>query len=77
MPAGILDTVDKGHAAQQTIDVNGSLLFVVGVPIPAVETRVFEIFQLDPLERTLGTLLTLLATGPSRCRSSAWAPGSG
>jgi two-component system, OmpR family, sensor histidine kinase MtrB len=63
VPAGILDTVDKGHAAQQTIDVNGSLLFVVGVPIPAVETRVFEIFQLGPLERTLGTLLALLAAG--------------
>jgi len=63
VPPGVLRMVDAGHAAQQTIDVHGELLFVVGVPIPAVETKVFEIFQLNPLEHTLRTLLSLLAGG--------------
>ncbi|MGH9019752.1 MAG: HAMP domain-containing sensor histidine kinase [Acidimicrobiales bacterium] len=63
VPAEVLSVVDKGHAASETIEVNGSLLFVVGVPVPAVETRVFEIFQLDPLEHTLRVLLLLLTTG--------------
>jgi two-component system, OmpR family, sensor histidine kinase MtrB len=63
VPAGVLSKVDAGVAAQQTIDVNGHLLFVVGVPIPAVETTVYEIFQLDPLEHTLRTLLELLVVG--------------
>ncbi len=57
VPTGILHTVDSGAAAEQTIYVNGHLLFVVGVPIPAVETTVYEIFQLDPLEHTLRNLL--------------------
>ncbi len=59
----ILDRVDAGKAVDQTISVNGHLLFVVGVPIPAVETTVYEIFQLDQLEHTLGTLLLLLGVG--------------
>jgi two-component system, OmpR family, sensor histidine kinase MtrB len=63
VPTGILHTVEAGAAAEQTINVNGHLLFVVGVPIPAVETTVYEIFQLDPLEHTLRNLLELLAVG--------------
>jgi two-component system sensor histidine kinase MtrB len=63
VPAGVLSKVGAGHAAQQTINVEGHLLFVVGVPIPAVETTVYEIFQLGPLEHTLGTLLLLLCVG--------------
>ena len=59
----ILDKVDAGKAVQQTISVDGHLLFVVGVPIPAVETTSLEIFQLDQLEHTLGTLLLLLGAG--------------
>ncbi|MFI5036445.1 MAG: ATP-binding protein [Acidimicrobiales bacterium] len=63
VPPSVLRLVDAGNAAQQTISVRGHLLFVVGVPIPAVETTVYEIFQLDPLEHTLGTLLLLLVVG--------------
>lgn len=63
VPEGILKKVDTGVAAQQTIEIGGHLLFVVGVPIPAVETTVYEIFQLDPLEHTLRTLLLLLTVG--------------
>jgi two-component system sensor histidine kinase MtrB len=63
VPAGILAKVGAGQAAEQTIFVGGHVLFVVGVPIPAVETTVYEIFQLDPLEHTLRTLLELLGVG--------------
>ena len=59
---GVLEKVDAGQAADQTISVNGHLLFVVGVPIPAVETTGYEIFQLDPLEHTLRTLCSCWAS---------------
>jgi two-component system sensor histidine kinase MtrB len=38
---------DNGHATEQTVNVNGQVIFVVGVPIPAVETQFFEVFQLS------------------------------
>jgi two-component system, OmpR family, sensor histidine kinase MtrB len=63
VPQSILRAVDAGHAVQQTISSNGELVFVVGVPIPAVETQVFEVFQLAPLEHTLRVLLLLLGAG--------------
>lgn len=63
VPDAVLAKVGAGQAVHQNISVNGHLLFVVGVPIPAVETTVYEIFQLDPLEHTLGTLLLLLGVG--------------
>ena len=56
----IIALVDAGQATQQTLYSNGELIFVVGVPIPAVETQVFEVFQLAPLEHTLRVLLQVL-----------------
>ncbi len=59
----IIKLVNQGHATQQTLIVNGEILFVVGVPIPAVETQVFEVFRLSSLEHTLRVLLLVLAAG--------------
>jgi two-component system sensor histidine kinase MtrB len=59
----IIKAVIRGQAIQQTIYTNGRLIFVVGVPIPAVETQFFEVFQLDSLNRTLQLLLMVLAAG--------------
>lgn len=59
----IIKLVDNGKVTQQTLDENGQLIFIVGVPIPAVETQVFEIFRLHNLEHTLGVLLLVLAVG--------------
>lgn len=59
----IIHLVSKGHPTEQTINVKGEILFVVGVPIPAVETQVFEVFRLDNLEHTLRMLLLLLTMG--------------
>jgi signal transduction histidine kinase len=50
----VLTTHVKGHA-----DVS-NLVFVVGVPIPSVETQFFEVFPLNPLEHSLDTLLLVL-----------------
>lgn len=59
----IIGLVDSGHTTQQTLSVNNQLIFVVGVPIPAVETQVFEVFQLGGLEHTLRTLLLHMGEG--------------
>jgi signal transduction histidine kinase len=59
----IIKTVSDGHATEQTLDVNGQIIFVVGVPIPAVETQFFEVFQLKDLEHTLSLLLLVLGAG--------------
>ncbi|HUV57607.1 MAG TPA: HAMP domain-containing sensor histidine kinase [Acidimicrobiales bacterium] len=59
----IIKQVIAGHAVQQTLLSKGRLIFVVGVPIPAVETQFFEVFQLNSLERTLRLLLLVLAAG--------------
>ena len=55
--------VNQGRATEQTLKVNGRIVFVVGIPIPAVETQFFEVFQLDNLERTLHNLLLVLGLG--------------
>ncbi len=61
--AQTISFVNQGRATEQTRSVNGRIVFVVGVPIPAVETQFFEVFQLDTLERTLHNLLLVLGLG--------------
>jgi two-component system, OmpR family, sensor histidine kinase MtrB len=56
-------TVASGLATEQTLDADGKILFVVGVPIPSVETQVFEVFQLNNLEHTLRLLALVLGFG--------------
>jgi signal transduction histidine kinase len=56
-------TVDAGHATEQTLNAHGKIIFVVGVPIPSVETQVFEVFQLHNLEHTLQILALVLGLG--------------
>ena len=60
VPLTTVAKVSGGEAITQTLDVNNHLLFVVGLPIPSVETQFFEVFQLDPLERSLDTLMIVL-----------------
>jgi two-component system, OmpR family, sensor histidine kinase MtrB len=61
--AETLSTVDAGRATEQTLRLNGRIIFVVGVPIPSVETQFFEVFQLSNLEHTLRLLLLVLIFG--------------
>jgi len=59
----VINLVNNGKAVQQTVNSAGHIIFVVGVPIPAVETQVFEVFRLAPLERTLQVLLQVMGAG--------------
>jgi len=61
--ADTIKIVSDGHATEQTLNSNGHIIFVVGLPIPAVETQVFEVFQLDKLEHTLRLLAFALGLG--------------
>lgn len=63
VPTTLVDMVVKGTAAKQVINIKGKIFFVVGVPIPAVETQFFEVFLFSSLEDTLRTLLIVLALG--------------
>lgn len=60
---GMLETVLGGNAASQVLVVNGKVIFVVGVPIPAVETQFFEVFSFASLEHTLQLLMLVLGAG--------------
>ena len=59
----VINLVNNGKAVQQTVNNGGEIIFVVGVPIPAVETQVFEVFRLAPLEHTLQVLLQVMGAG--------------
>jgi signal transduction histidine kinase len=59
----IITRVLAGYPTDQVLNVNGQLIFVVGVPIPSVETQFFEVFKLDSLEHTLRNLLLVLGLG--------------
>ncbi len=61
--SAIIASVDAGRATDQSIDLNKQIIFVVGVPVPAVETQVYEVFQLKSLEHTLRILLLYMGMG--------------
>jgi signal transduction histidine kinase len=63
VPISIVNAVTKGEPTAQVISVNGKIFYVVGVPIPAVETQFFEVFQFSSLERTLRLLMEVLIAG--------------
>jgi len=48
----VIDAADGGAATEQTLGVKGQEIFVVGLPIPSVETQFFEVFQLSTLSHT-------------------------
>ncbi len=52
--------VGQGEAVTQIVSYKGHLLYVVGLPIPSVETQFFEVFPLNPLEGSLDTLMLVL-----------------
>jgi two-component system sensor histidine kinase MtrB len=56
----VIAAANEGRPTEQTLIVKGQEIFVVGVPIPAVETQFFEVFQLTALEHTLRLLLLVI-----------------
>jgi len=63
VPLTFLATVRQGHAATQVLEINGQVIYVVGVPIPAVDTQFYEVFKFNSLERTLRLLMFVLGVG--------------
>ncbi len=63
VPGEMITTVLRGNAAAQILVVRGQVIFVVGVPIPAVETQFFEVFNFASLEHTLRLLMLVLGAG--------------
>ena len=61
--SAIIASVDAGHATDQSIELDRQIIFVVGIPVPAVETQVYEVFQLKNLEHTLSVLLLYMGAG--------------
>ena len=55
--------VTKGEATAQVVNIKGRIIFVVGIPIPAVETQFYEVFPMNSLEKSLSTLLHNLLLG--------------
>jgi len=63
VPKSIIARVAAGNPTAQILNVNGQIIFVVGVPIPAVETQFFEVYTFNSLEHTLRNLMLVLGLG--------------
>ena len=63
VPADLIAKVVHGDPTAQILNLQGQIFFVVGVPIPAVETQFFEVYKLSSLEHTLRILLQFLIAG--------------
>ena len=60
--AAAMDATRHGHVSTQTRRVQSDLVYVVGIPIPAVQTEVFEVWQLDGLGNDMRTLLLIIGS---------------
>ena len=66
LPAALRARVLDGTAARQRIEVDGTSMLAVGVPLPDDDTAYFEVFSLEELDdtyRVLGTVLAAAAVG--------------
>jgi signal transduction histidine kinase len=63
VPTGFISTVRSGHAASQVLQIKGQVIYLIGLPIPAVDTQFYEVFKFNSLERTLRLLLLVLMFG--------------
>lgn len=63
VPLDLIAKVVHGDPTAQILNLQGQIFFVVGVPIPAVETQFFEVYKLNSLEHTLRILLQFLVAG--------------
>ena len=60
IPTRLRTQVIQGRAARQRYRLDSSPQLAVGVPLPAVESQYFEVFNLDELDRTLRILSAAL-----------------
>ncbi len=60
--AAAMAATRRGHVTTETRIVQSDLDYVVGIPIPAVQTDVYEVWQLDGLENNLRVLLLIIGS---------------
>lgn len=60
--ASAMRAAASGHVTTETRMVQSDLDYVVGIPIPAVQTQVFEVWQLDGLEHNMRVLLLVIGS---------------
>jgi two-component system sensor histidine kinase MtrB len=61
LPGNLRGLVESGAAGQQRFMTTSGTDLAIGIPLPAVGARYFEVFDLSDLRQTLSTLLTALA----------------
>lgn len=60
--AAAMSATTQGHVTTETRMVQSNLDYVVGIPIPAVQTQVFEVWQLGGLEHNMRVLLIIIGS---------------
>ncbi|WP_141845500.1 HAMP domain-containing sensor histidine kinase [Humibacillus xanthopallidus] len=63
LPTALVDAVTSGQESTQRVELGGSLVLAVGVPLTPAHSGLFEVFPLTDLDQTLRTLSTALALG--------------
>ncbi len=61
MPTVLAETVLDGVPARQRIEVQGTTMMAVGIPLAGWDQAYFEVFPLEELDRTYRVLATVLA----------------
>jgi signal transduction histidine kinase len=56
LPRALRRAAREGVVAHQRFELRGQPSYAIGIPIPAVSSVYFEVFDLDELERSLGIL---------------------
>lgn len=75
LPAELIELVEEGGAARQTVFMRDRPVLVVGVPLGEEIGSYFEVFSLADVQRTLNTLLQVLVLASVTATVSAVALG--
>jgi two-component system, OmpR family, sensor histidine kinase MtrB len=75
LPHSLVSAVAAGRAGRQRTRIGGAATVVVGVPIPEVDARYFEIVPLADIERTLDSLRDRLVAAAAAAALVAAAAG--
>jgi two-component system, OmpR family, sensor histidine kinase MtrB len=60
--AAAMKATMQGHVTTETRIVQGELDYVVGIPVPAVQSQIYEVWQLDGLEHSMRVLLLVISS---------------
>jgi signal transduction histidine kinase len=75
LPASLTDAVAEGLAGHQRVSIDDVVHVAIGVPIPAADTRYFEMVAVEDIERTLDGLVDGLVAGAAAAAVVAAAVG--